>query len=182
MLPALFWTSNDLMWSSHYVSRAVCLPSGYDAWWCHQIAEKQLSKSWTFLPQECKERWLSAFLPPLWGYQAAVGTDQSLYNITEKHPSICQRSVSFKRLAGSKDVGVRCDVHDKRRSQTIEGSVGMKALSRKCGWVTADESESSWPRSHIEQLINVVSFVWIFCVTFRCQSGKHQMEAFSKSF
>ena len=80
---------------------------------------------------------------PLWGYQAAVGSDQSLYNKTEKHPSICQHSVTFKRLAGSKDVGVRCDVHEKWQLQTMGGSVGMKALSPKSGWVRADESESS---------------------------------------
>lgn len=88
-----------------------------------------------------------------WGYQAAV-IDRSLDNKTEKHPSICQWRVSFKRLTGSK--GVRHDVHDKRQLQTIGGSVRMKVP--KCGWVKADESESSWPGPNVKQLSNLVSY------------------------
>lgn len=49
-------------------------------------------------------------------------------------------TVSFKRAAGSKDVGVMSDIQDKGQLQTIGGSAGTKAPT--CAWVKAGESES----------------------------------------
>lgn len=51
-------------WSSLFVSRAVCLPSGYDARHCHKIPRKTSQKNGAFPLQECEERAVSAIFGP----------------------------------------------------------------------------------------------------------------------
>lgn len=47
-----------------FVSRAVCLPSGYDARHCHKIPRKTRQKNGAFPLQECEERAVSAIFGP----------------------------------------------------------------------------------------------------------------------
>lgn len=132
------------------ISRAVFLSSGYDAQWCHQIFEKQVTKTEHSCCRNAGNVHFQLFLA-LWGYRGSWNWPNSLK--TEEHPSIWQPRVSFKRLTGSK--GVRRDVHDKRQLQTIGGSVGMSVL--KCRWTKAYKSESSWPGPNVKQLSILVS-------------------------
>ena len=78
-----FWgTSNTPRGESPCVSKPVCLPPGYDAWWCHQIPEQQSEKAEHSCGRNvrnalCQPFFFYFFWPPR-GYRAAVGSDQSL--------------------------------------------------------------------------------------------------------
>lgn len=122
-----------------FLSRAVCLPSGYDARHCHKIPRKTSAKKMEHSRcRNARNALCQPFLAPQ-AYQADV-SGWCLPETTAGHPSMWQLRVSVQQPTGSK--GIRREVRDTQRSETTGGSVG--SVTKLWTFDEKWEPSSSW--------------------------------------
>lgn len=106
----------------------------------------------------CRRNVSVVFCLAPWGYQAAVGTYQSLYNKPKKHPSVTSVSLwrdrQGQRASGSGVMYMTATVTNNRWICRNESFIW--------GPVKADESDSSWPNIRAAQSSPLVLHVCIW--------------------